>query len=45
MDFKQWESMFKPLQPSLKFISMKEEYAQKVAFLHSLQPWAHNAIL
>ncbi len=24
---------------------MKEEYVQKVAFLHGLQPWARNAIL
>ncbi len=24
---------------------MKEEYTQKVAFLHGLQPWTHNAIL
>jgi hypothetical protein len=29
----------------LSFISMKKEYAQKVAFFHHLQPWAHNAIL
>jgi hypothetical protein len=45
MDLKQWEGMFRTLQPSLNVISMKEEYAQKVAFLHNLQPWAHSAIL
>jgi hypothetical protein len=29
----------------LSFISMKEEYAQKVDFFHGLYPWACNAIL
>jgi hypothetical protein len=29
----------------LNLIQLKKEYAQKVAFLHGLQPWAHNAIL
>jgi hypothetical protein len=24
---------------------MKEEYAQKVAFLHGLQPWVHESII
>ncbi len=29
----------------LSFIPMKEKYAQKVAILHGLQPWACNTIL
>jgi hypothetical protein len=28
----------------LSLIPMKEEYTQKVALLHDLQPWTHNAI-
>jgi hypothetical protein len=29
----------------LSLIPMKEEYAQKVAFLHGLQPWVHKSIV
>jgi hypothetical protein len=45
MELTQWEGMSRPLQPNLNFILMKKKYAQKVAFLHNLLPWAHNAIL